>query len=209
MKQTFQILYKNKLVFFILLSFFFLGLILIILTDKYGLHLELNKHYTPFFDIFFKTLTHLGDGISFGFLIVIILFFKRDWATSYIIAGVATLLISYILKHLIFDDYRPSALLGEQLRYVEGVVMKTKHSFPSGHTTAIFTMGILSILYFKKYWIQLLILSITILVGYSRIYLSQHFLEDVIAGAFLGSLIAMISFSLGNHYDFFRKKPTN
>jgi membrane-associated phospholipid phosphatase len=32
----------------------------------------------------------------------------------------------------------------------------------------------------------LLLLLLAVLVGYSRIYLSQHFLADVVAGSFIG-----------------------
>jgi membrane-associated phospholipid phosphatase len=34
------------------------------------------------------------------------------------------------------------------------------------------------------------------MAGASRIYLGQHFLEDVVAGAVLGSLIAFVLFTL-------------
>ena len=51
----------------------------------------------------------------------------------------------------------------------------------------------------NKKW-QLLILPAAALVGYSRIYLAQHFLLDVIAGALLGSFSGVLAFYLASSH---------
>jgi membrane-associated phospholipid phosphatase len=47
--------------------------------------------------------------------------------------------------------------------------------------------------------LQLLILMAAVLVGYSRIYLAQHFLLDVIVGALLGTVSGVLSFNLAQN----------
>ena len=61
----------------------------------------------------------------------------------------------------------------------------------------------------NKNW-QLIILFAALLVGYSRIYLAQHFLIDVIIGALLGCVSGLLSFLLAqmkfNIVDTFKNK---
>ncbi|PJH69213.1 phosphatase PAP2 family protein, partial [Salmonella enterica subsp. enterica serovar Typhimurium] len=59
------------------------------------------------------------------------------------------------------------------------------HSFPSGHTTAIFSVIIPFIL--LDWMLMFLLLPIGIIVGVSRIYLGLHFPSDVLGGSLLGS----------------------
>jgi membrane-associated phospholipid phosphatase len=47
--------------------------------------------------------------------------------------------------------------------------------------------------------LQLLVLAAAILVGYSRIYLAQHFLLDVLVGALLGSISGVLAFYLAQN----------
>ena len=60
------------------------------------------------------------------------------------------------------------------------------NSFPSGHTTAAFAFFCaLSILARKHPLLQSLFFLLAAGVAYSRMYLSQHFLADVLAGSLL------------------------
>jgi len=66
-------------------------------------------------------------------------------------------------------------------------------SFPSGHTQAAFTLAILIIIYFNRYTLFILVLAI--LMGLSRIFMSMHFPSDLIAGAYLGSIVPIIIYN--------------
>ena len=48
-------------------------------------------------------------------------------------------------------------------------------------------------LYIKRNNWSLFLISIAFLVGFSRIYLTQHFLLDVLVGALIGSLVALLT----------------
>ena len=208
MKTAFLHFYNRKLVFYVFVFLLLLGFSVISFTEKDSLHLNINQYHTAFFDVFFKYITHLGDGIFAILIILFTLFFRRKWATSFLLSGLLTVIISYVLKHHVFDFFRPTYSL-ENLHLIEGVLMRTRHSFPSGHTTAAFSMGVLIILFLKNQKWQILVFFLAVLVAISRVYLSQHYVEDVLAGAVLGTLIALFSYQVGLRYYFFKKKPLN
>jgi membrane-associated phospholipid phosphatase len=64
------------------------------------------------------------------------------------------------------------------------------HSFPSGHVDA--SMGFFGVLLLARRRIGLACLPIPILIGFSRLYLGAHYLSDVVCGATLGILAALI-----------------
>jgi membrane-associated phospholipid phosphatase len=101
------------------------------------------------------------------------------------------------LKRIIyFDAYRPAKFIGHDLLYlIPGVDIHTDNSFPSGHTTAAFAFfAFVSLLFHHKKWVQVACLIMAALAGYSRMYLSQHFLEDVVAGASIGLTCFLITY---------------
>lgn len=73
-------------------------------------------------------------------------------------------------------------------RYNDLVPIAIEHtpSFPSGHTTAAFTMATNLSLSFKKWYVVLPAYTYAGVVGLTRIYSGVHYPSDVLAGAFLG-----------------------
>lgn len=70
----------------------------------------------------------------------------------------------------------------------------TDHSFPSGHTTAIFSVVIPFIAMTPALSFILLPLALTVAV--SRMYLGLHYPSDCVAGALVGSMAAVITCSM-------------
>jgi len=66
------------------------------------------------------------------------------------------------------------------------------HSFPSGHTTDLFTSVIFAALLVKKSWQKILIISFALVMGLTRIALAKHFPYDVIAGAVIGTGVSFL-----------------
>ncbi len=179
--------------------FFFtsIGLLLIMaalfscLLSKSTSFIYLNGYHSPWLDNFFIQFTFLGDGLLSVFAVLVLLVMKR-WkeAVLLLVAFLSSGLLSCLFKNL-FSLPRPK-LYFEQMSiayssFIEGTTLSNNSSFPSGHTTSAFAMATVIALVSKKKATAILVLLLTMLVGYSRIYLGQHFLQDVVAGAFLGT----------------------
>jgi membrane-associated phospholipid phosphatase len=175
---------------------------------KFQIHENLNFIHTAFLDLFFQLLTFLGDGI-FAVVLSITVFFivgKKE-GILLLLTFLISALLAQFFKNFIFQEFmRPLFFIqaGElNVETVTGVKMHLNNSFPSGHTTTIFSIcSMLSLLYDSKK-IGFLLLLTAILTAYSRIYLSQHFLQDILAGSFLGVFTTITV----NH--FFSKKIEN
>ena len=187
---------KEKSILFLFIPVLVVGFIFHFVYGKSQSHLIINGVHNDFGDFFFKHITHLGDGIIFPVLIVITLFLKFKWSLYFLTASLLTLLFMYLTKQLLFHGMpRPTAFFEnlENLHLINGVKVHKSNSFPSGHTTTAFAIFTLLILITKNNYLKFTFASLAIIAGFSRIYLSQHFLIDVLAGAILGVIIALIS----------------
>ena len=173
------------------------------MNDKVEIHKEINSYHNTFFDSFFQYWTYVGDGVVIPIVMILIgLLSIKRYGVSILIAGLSTLILvgglSQVFKRLLFGDaLRPYKLIGhDQLYYVPGLKVHSFNSFPSGHTTAGFAFfAIIACVYFSKNRLMQVILALLAgLVGYSRMYLSQHFLEDLVAGAGLGLFCFVVVF---------------
>ncbi|CAM1356282.1 MULTISPECIES: phosphatase PAP2 family protein [Tenacibaculum] len=189
--------------YFVYGVFFIVSFLLVILFNKFFLHLKINQFHTSFLDAFFKYSTFLGDGVMFGVLVLLFVFVKRRIALVFLISGLLTLLVTHFFKKIIFKGIpRPVGVFGEDSLYlVNGVKMALWNSFPSGHTTTAFAIFTILCLYFAKCKSQYLWISLAIIAGLSRVYLSQHFLIDVFVGSFIGIVIGFISMGLFYKYE--------
>ncbi|RYY34609.1 MAG: phosphatase PAP2 family protein, partial [Sphingobacteriaceae bacterium] len=154
-----------------------------------------NRFYTGFADVFFTYATNLGDGLlTLGIALILLLFYSYRQAFLLASSYALTSIFAQILKHL-FDAPRPqlyfATKLGE-IHFVEGVKMYSLHSFPSGHSVTIFSTALVLAYFSGKKPVGLLLLILAILTGYSRMYLSEHFFEDVVAGSAIGVLLTIV-----------------
>ncbi len=72
-----------------------------------------------------------------------------------------------------------------------------KYSFPSGHSSASAAASVSIFLQNKKLGIPMLLIAILIML--SRLYFAVHFPTDVIAGAVLGTAVAIAVFFMLNY----------
>ncbi len=153
--------------------------------------LLLNHDFGTIGDAVFAFITHLGEEAPWIIIGVMILIFRRPYFPLVLFACLISTLLAQGIKNVLPEQVRPSKAITDASLYhsVKGVVLHTVNSFPSGHTTTAFTVFLLCCLFIHKKWIIPVGFAYALAVGYSRIYLAQHFPKDV-AG---GMLVAVIS----------------
>ena len=170
---------------------------MIVINSKADTHLEFNSYHSSFFDIFFRYVTNLGDGVTAVLIVIILLVVKFRYAVIVGLANIISTGITQTLKHTLFSDVvRPKKFFEgiHDLYFVPGVDNYLYNSFPSGHSTCAFSLYFSLALIIENKRYKLLLFVLAFLVGYSRIYLSQHFLEDVYAGSIIGVVTSFIVF---------------
>jgi len=176
---------------------------LLVIYPKPELFVLLNGAYSDFGNQAFPYITHLGDGFLAGLVVVFLLFISYRWAIISSVSFIVTGLIMQLLKHTLFADcLRPMKFFAdnEVVHTVTGVEMHMYNSFPSGHSTTVFSLFFILALILKgqqRAW-GILFLLLAVLGGYSRIYLGQHFPEDVLAGSLIGVSLTYLCYLLLN-----------
>lgn len=194
MKTLFR---NNKLVLLLYFAVAISSSALLLLHSKMSIHAAVNALVgNAIIDFSFYYLTYLGDGRIAVIILLLILAYNVRLGLaatlSFITAGLAT----NALKYFFFADInRPfffKAYENFQLKLVEGVDNHIHNSFPSGHATQAFSIFLLLALYTTNKLYKLLYLLLAILTAFSRMYLSQHWLPDVLAGSFIGCVFAVL-----------------
>lgn len=186
---------KNKEIIIItILSIIFIILSLLIITNKtmlfdnqihnYILNIR-NKNLTTFF----KIITNLGSAPCLITIIILTFLKNIKLSKNLIIHLIIGLLINLLMK-AIFTRTRPTGI---------NLIQETGYSFPSGHAmiSLIFYGYILQEINKIKNNIKIiptiLIISLILLIGLSRVYLGVHYMTDIIGGFTLASIYLLIS----------------
>ena len=157
------------------------------------IYFAVNARYSAWADYIAPYITDIGNGWTIIILAVIISLF--NFRGAFLIAtayGVTSILVQIVKR--IVDAPRPKLYFQDQLshiHFVKGMYIDTFDSFPSGHSVTAFSAAVaITYLCKNKRW-ALLLLTVAILVGCSRMYLSEHFFEDVVAGSIMGVVVTI------------------
>jgi membrane-associated phospholipid phosphatase len=168
-------------------------LIIAAVFSKEQIYFTFNSWHFAYGDVFFALWTNMGDGgVCIAITIGLLFFSYRKgflMGTSFILTSV----VAQVLKRIVASD-RPVLFYKAQFNkiyLIKGVDMLETLSFPSGHTTSAFTAAVvLTYITPRKAW-GLVFFILAVLVGYSRMYLSEHFFEDVVGGSAIGVLVTV------------------
>jgi undecaprenyl-diphosphatase len=158
---------------------------------------EVNRHFDKkVLNLFFRTITNLG-GAAFTIVATILLILVSSEQSKWTaVSSALALLVSHIPVQIVkklFPRKRPYLTL-EKTKYPLNPLKD--HSFPSGHTTAIFSVIIPYVLFIP--YLSFVLIPLGLCIGLSRIYLGLHYPSDVIAGGLLGTIAGTICFFLLN-----------
>jgi membrane-associated phospholipid phosphatase len=200
---------KENIIFLIgYFCFLIASLILLTQIQKGDVILYFANHRTPFLNTFFIRATQSGEGFGYLLFGLIFLFVRYRYTILLGLTAGFVGIVAAILKN-IFRHPRPKpyfAKLGQDISDIavagQPLLESQISSFPSGHTMSGFAFFTILAILSKQNSLKILCLIAAVLVGLSRIYLGQHFLEDVLAGSFCGVSIAFTLQYFNMKFDF-------
>ncbi|HET7098676.1 MAG TPA: phosphatase PAP2 family protein [Patescibacteria group bacterium] len=111
---------------------------------------------------------------------------KKEQVLHALFAAFIAWLITAIIK-IIFPTLRPFRIEGLP---VLTFTIPNDGSFPSGHTAEAFAVAVTVWLHDKK--VGWLFLFAALLVGMARVWANVHYPIDILGGAFIGTIIAVV-----------------
>jgi membrane-associated phospholipid phosphatase len=150
---------------------------------------------------FAHNISYLGDALVLFPFVFIFLFIKPKLWEAIIISSLFTLITSAVLK-LIFAVPRPTAMINMETFTIMGRPNILHTSLPSGHAmTAFMVISILLYAFMPKkmssriIWTTLLI-TIGLIIGFSRVAVGAHYPLDVVVGCILGYIMAIFGIKI-------------
>ncbi len=140
---------------------------------------------------FFLTITNLGGDLAYiAVLVIYALIIFPGGARTLGVWFSISLLVNALLKDLTLEP-RPYTL---DPTLASEAAQKTAggYSFPSGHAQVTATLWGLMAWQLAKRWFWVLAVVLTVLVGFSRIYLGVHYLGDVLGGLAIGAVLVAL-----------------
>lgn len=199
------LLNQNKSFLFVYFLFALAVLSILAYFGKHDAQLFANQYYSPFFDSLFFYSTKIVEWFSVAVFLFLLLFKGIKKSLNGLIIYGITALVTFTLKRQVFAEAMRPTFDNTDFRLLPSefaMGQLSNNSFPSGHTTAAFTLFCYLTLISKNKNLGYLFGFIAVLVGYSRVYLSQHYFEDILAGATIGTLLTFITFYFLNKINF-------
>ncbi|HOI70693.1 MAG TPA: phosphatase PAP2 family protein [Methanobacterium sp.] len=155
------------------------------------------------FNFIMPLITNFGGFFGWSIICLIVYLFGGRFGRQVAVLGFAALILSNILVILlktVVAEPRPYLAMSN----VDLLTTESGSSFPSGHTASSFVTAIVIGLKYhkktsgKKHLLIYLMLIFAVIVGFSRIYVGVHYPYDVISGALLGVVCALIILKFEN-----------
>lgn len=205
------LLWKRQSLYYIVGGVFMIVLLVACLALERGWMVTwFSENRSPFGDAFFEYATYLGDGLfAVGVILIAGLVRARNWIVIGLGTGLAGGLAQFF-KRVVFDDVVRPSTWADQMSIpfipVDGVALNGYFSFPSGHTATAFALFLGLALLRPGHVTGTILVLAAIIVGISRVYLGQHFAEDVVGGAFVGMFSMSLCFALISTMPWYRKR---
>lgn len=171
--------------------------------------LAINGYHTAFLDHFMMLIS---GKLIWAFFYVTLLFAawrSFGWRGAVIVlvsAGLLILLCDQVCAHVIrpwVARMRPSNVhnpIEPMVQLVNGYRAGGGYTFPSCHASNTFGLAVLIALFFKKHWISVTMVTWSVVVCFSRVYLGVHYPLDILCGMAIGAMFAYMVYRLATHY---------
>jgi undecaprenyl-diphosphatase len=172
--------------------------------------LTINGWNSPFLDELMWIISGRLTWIPLYLFLIFLGFRKLGWKTALVYVACVVLAIgctdficSSIIKESI-QRYRPShnLLLTDHLHFYadgSGYVYKGgMYGFVSSHAGNFFALAWMVGWILKPHfkWLLPALLSLAVIISYSRIYLGVHYLSDILGGFIIGTIVSLIVYRL-------------
>jgi undecaprenyl-diphosphatase len=135
---------------------------------------------------------HSGDSWFWGLAMLLLWLvantFWKQWAV-YELFWISMLVILVMALKFSIRRQRPAGEWGAIYRNTD------PHSFPSGHAARAFLIAVLAT-FFGPAWLAILLWIWAPIVSLARVAMGVHYVSDVIAGAILGVLVALVGYQI-------------
>jgi len=215
MKHNIPALIKTRKLFFI--SFLFVLVTTVAMMFIYGNNLMVQHSFWP--NVFFVNYTFMGDAVFAICLAVFFTFYlkRRQQGMVLFYGFFLTEIIVQVIKNI--ESFPVPDLFSEQGQYLfltDSTSSADHTSMISGHTAIAFSLATVLIFTLNNSITQLSLLIGSVLLAYSRIYLAQHGLVDVLIGAVTGTISAIVAVHIayqfkgyGYYYSKFQRLNNN
>ena len=129
--------------------------------------------------------------IYFLFVGLMVLWFidgriKKEQVVHALFAAIVASLIASLIKYF-FPTIRPYMVNGKE---VDVFIRPLDGAFPSGHTAEAFALAVTVFMHDRRvgWWF----LGSALLIGVARVLANVHYPIDIVGGAFLGTIVAVI-----------------
>jgi len=190
-----EVISRSRLFFGLQLVSISAGLLPVLLIEKTKLHAFMNQWHAPAFDVLFRYATYIAEGYSVALILIYLFVTNLRLGIIALVSFIVSGGITQALKlYVFYDHYRPSKVFGENdfLHVVDDVVLHQHYSFPSGHSTTAFSLFFILAFAFRSSWLKVLCFILAALTAYSRVYLSQHFMQDILVGSLIGTSVSLV-----------------
>lgn len=189
---------RFRLFFLLSGAFIIFGIALCCLFSQTDIFLAINGMHHPLADRIFMLLTNLGDGLFMATTGLVLLAIRVRFAVLTMLSLLVTGLVAQLIKRALALP-RPAKFFANQesIYLIPDYPVHIHNAFPSGHTTTAFSLALVltyvlaQIGRTERFW-SCLAVATALIVGYSRVYLAQHFFGDVLAGALLGTGLTLV-----------------
>jgi membrane-associated phospholipid phosphatase len=187
---------KSKTIFVFSCITLLTSTLCIFFVDKYVAFLlhGLDKTLEPIFE----PITHFGDSKYYLVFFLFTFFFFRLKGNALLASRALFIWLSIALSGITVDILkfilgraRPKLLFENNSYGFE--FFKTSHewvSCPSGHASTAISLGVALMFLFPRF--RWPILAFAVIVAFSRVFITAHFVSDVLIGSLIGALTVII-----------------